>query len=222
MLAGVIVLLAIGLMAYSQTDAFAWDEGFHMATAQLISRGKRPYLDFNFSQTPLNAYWNALWMLIFGQTWRTAHAVAAVMTTGAIFMTADFLYFRFPVPTWRFPVALLSAFAVGLNVLIVQFGTIGQAYAFCLFLIVAAFRATISAVDRQGLLLPALAGFLSSARRLRHIVVGPGMSGSRHLDGGTKSDRKPLVETDGFRRGGGGSVFARALPFCQRAAADVV
>ena len=92
-----------------------------------------------------------------------AHAVAAVMTGGAIIMTADFLYFRFPVPRWRFPMALLAALAMGLNVLVVQFGTIGQAYALCLFLIVAAFRSTISSVDRSGLGFPALAGFLSSA-----------------------------------------------------------
>jgi len=162
-LAGVVALLTAGLLVYSQTDAFAWDEGFHLLTAQLITRGKRPYLDFNFSQTPLNAYWNALWMLIFGQKWRVAHAVAAVMTGGAIMMTADFLYFRFPVPRWRFPMALLAALTMGLNVLVVQFGTIGQAYALCLFLIVAAFRVTISSVDRSGIGFPALAGFLSAA-----------------------------------------------------------
>src|SRR3984957_6958358 len=122
LLASVLTLLTAGLLIYSQTDAFAWDEGFHLLTAQLITRGKRPYLDFNFSQTPLNAYWNALWMLVFGQSWRVAHAVAAVMTGGAIMMTADFLYFRFPVPRWRFPMALLAALTMGLNVLVVQFG----------------------------------------------------------------------------------------------------
>src|ERR1700684_1552126 len=105
-LAGTVTLLASGLMFYSQTDAFAWDEGFHLLTAQLITRGERPYLDFNFSQTPLNAYWNALWMILFGQSWRVPHAVAAVMTAGAIMMTADFLFFHFPVVfpvvRWRF------------------------------------------------------------------------------------------------------------------------
>jgi hypothetical protein len=162
-LAGLVALLTAGLLVYSQTDAFAWDEGFHLLTAQLITRGERPYLDFNFSQTPLNAYWNALWMLVFGQNWRVAHAVAAVMTGGAILMTADFLFFRFPVPRWRSAVALLAALTMGLNVLVVQFGTIGQAYALCLFLIVAAFRFTISSVDRPGFVLAAFAGLFSSA-----------------------------------------------------------
>ncbi len=163
LLCGLVALLGIGLFVYSQFDAFAWDEGFHLLTAQLITRGKRPYLDFNFSQTPLNAYWNAFWMLIFGQSWRTTHAVAAVMTTGAIMMTADYLFFHFPVRSWRFAVAIMATFTLGLNVLIVQFGTIGQAYALALFLVVAAFRLTIVAVDREGILLAALAGLLSSA-----------------------------------------------------------
>jgi hypothetical protein len=171
LLAAVVAAIFAGLLIFSQTDAFVWDEGFHLLTAQLITRGERPYLDFNFSQTPLNAYWNALWMILFEQSWRVPHAVAAVMTAGAIMMTADFLFFHFPVVLpvvfpvvrWRFAAALFSALALGLNVLIVQYGTISQAYALSLFLIVAAFRLTVFSVDRSGILLPALAGFLSSA-----------------------------------------------------------
>lgn len=41
-------------MVYAQTPAFTDDEGFHLA-AQLIKAGLRPYLDFCFDQTPLNA-----------------------------------------------------------------------------------------------------------------------------------------------------------------------
>ncbi len=162
-LAGVILLLAAGLMVYAETDAFAWDEGWHLLAAQLITRGKRLYIDFNYSQTPLNAWWNAFWMLIFPQTWRVPHAIATLMTMGAVLMTADYLFTRFPVSDWRFPAALLGALTVGLNVLIVQYGTIGQAYGLCLFLIVLAFRATVASVDRNGWLLPAVAGFCSSA-----------------------------------------------------------
>jgi 4-amino-4-deoxy-L-arabinose transferase-like glycosyltransferase len=173
LLAGVILVLGGGLMVYAQTEAFVWDEGFHLLTAQLITRGKRPYLDFNFSQTPLNAYWNAFWFLLFGQSWRAAHAVAAVMTTGAIAMTADFLYFRFPIPSWRFRAAMLATLALGLNVLFVQYGTIGQAYALCLFLITAAFRLTVSSVDRTGLAWPALAGLLSSAAAGATLLSAP-------------------------------------------------
>jgi hypothetical protein len=173
LLAGVVTLLAAGLLFYSQTDAFAWDEGWHLLTAQLIARGKRPYLDFNYSQTPLHAYWNAFWMTVFGQSWRVAHAVASVMTTAAILLTADFLFVRFPVVRWRFAAALMASFVVGLNVLIVQFGTIGQAYGLSLFLIVAAFRLTVVSVDRAGPGVPALAGFLASTAAGATLLTAP-------------------------------------------------
>jgi hypothetical protein len=173
LLAGVVMLLAAGLLLYSQTDAFAWDEGWHSLAAQLITRGKRPYLDFNYSQTPLHAYWNAFWMTVFGQTWRVTHAVASVMTTAAILLTADFLFVCFPVVRWRFAAALMASFAVGLNVLIVQFGTIGQAYGLSLFLIVAAFRLTVVSVDRTGPGAPALAGLLASAAAGATLLTAP-------------------------------------------------
>jgi hypothetical protein len=172
-LASVVTLLAGGLVLYSQIDAFAWDEGWHSLAAQLITRGKRPYLDFNYSQTPLNAYWNAFWMTVFGQSWRVTHAVASVMTTGAILLTADFLFVRFPVVRWRFPAALLASFMLGLNVLIVQFGTIGQAYGLGLFLIVAAFRLTVVSVDRTGPGVSALAGLLASAAAGATLLTAP-------------------------------------------------
>ena len=172
-LAGIVTLLAAGMLFYSQTDAFAWDEGFHLLTAQLITRGERPYLDFNFSQTPLNAYWNAFWMLIFGQTWRTAHAVAAVMTSLAVFMTADFLFTRFPVARWRYALGVMGALIVGLNVLIVQYGTIGQAYGLALFLIVTAFRVCVNAVNQRGVGGAALAGLLSSAAAGATLLTAP-------------------------------------------------
>lgn len=160
-------------MVYSQTDAFAWDEGFHLLAAQLIKSGKRPYLDFCFPQTPLNAYWNAFWMGVFGESWRTAHALAALATAGAILLTAGFLLARFPLPGWRLAAALTAALAVGLNQIVLYFGTIGQAYGLCLLLIVAAFRISISAVDRKGLLLPALAGFLAAAAAASSLLTAP-------------------------------------------------
>jgi len=43
-------------MVYAQTFAFTDDEGFHVMATQLIKAGKRPYLDFFFDRTPLNAY----------------------------------------------------------------------------------------------------------------------------------------------------------------------
>jgi hypothetical protein len=162
-LLGVIALLGAGLLVYANTDAFAWDEGFHTLTAQLITRGKRPWIDFNFSQTPLNAYWNAFWMIVFGQSWHVTHTVAAMMTIAATLLITDYVFIRFPIEQCRFPAALMTAVVFGLNVHVVQYGSIGQAYGLALFLVVAAFRISVAAVNRDSVALAAAAGLLSAA-----------------------------------------------------------
>jgi hypothetical protein len=167
------MLLAAGLLIYSQTKALAWDEGFHLLAAQLIKAGKRPYLDFCFPQTPLNAYWNAGWMRIFGDSWRLVHALAALLTAGSILLAADFVFVRFRVSGWRLAAALTVALVIGLNVMVVEFGTVGQAYGMCLFLIVAAFRVSILAVDRHGALWAALAGLLAAAAAGSSFLTAP-------------------------------------------------
>ena len=88
---GAMLLYAALFLYYSQTDAFSWDEAYHLLGSQLILLGKQPYLDFCFPQTPLNAYWNAFWMSLLGQSWRVTHAVAALLTMGAVLLTADFV-----------------------------------------------------------------------------------------------------------------------------------
>ncbi len=170
-LCAIVCLTGAGLIFYSRTAAFAWDEGFHLLAAQLIGAGRRPYLDFAFPQTPLNAYWNAGWMRFFGESWRTPHTVAALLTCGAVMLTADFLFVRFPVSAWRFGAALTVVVTVGLNAMVVQFGTIGQAYGLCLFLIVAAFRCSVRTVERKNLLWPFLAGFFASAAAMSSLLT---------------------------------------------------
>src|SRR5271166_857063 len=156
-------MLFAGLLFYSQTRAFAWDEGFHVLAAQLINGGKRPYLDFCFPQTPLNAYWNAGWMHIFGPSWRVVHVLAALLTAGAVMLTADFIFVRFPVPRWRLAGAIAAAALVGSNPAVVGFGTIGQAYGMCLFLVVAAFRLSIVAAERSRSRASGAAGLFAGA-----------------------------------------------------------
>jgi hypothetical protein len=173
LLAGIVTAMAAGLLVYSQTMAYAQDEGFHLLTAQLIAAGKRPYLDFFFPQTSLNAYWNALWFRIFGDTWRTAHAVAALLTSGATLLTADYVLERFPVPRWRLAAALSTVALLGLNIAVVQFCPLGQAYGTALFLSVAAFRLAVLTVDRRSLLLAACAGFFASAAPGSTLLTAP-------------------------------------------------
>lgn len=146
-LLALVVVVGAGLVVYSQTWAFAWDEGFHLLAAQLILKGMRPYIDFFHAQTPLYAYWNALWMRIFGDTWRTAHAVSAVCTTIALWLAGTYALNRFDGgiwrKNWRLPLAWAVVLFTGLNSQVVQFATIGQGYAICLVAIVAAFRCAV-------------------------------------------------------------------------------
>jgi hypothetical protein len=166
-------LLFAGLLVYSVTGAAAWDEGFHLLAAQLIRNGKRPYLDFLFPQTALNAYWVAIWMRVFPESWRMVHALAATLTAGAVLLTGDYVLRRFPVLNWRLPAALAAALATGLNVEVFQFGTVGQAYGVALFLVVAAFRMSILTVERNALLWPALAGFAAGAAAASTLLTAP-------------------------------------------------
>jgi hypothetical protein len=156
-------ILAAGFVVYSQTLAFHWDEGFHILTAYLIRLGKRPYLDFFFPQTPLNAYWNAAWLGISGGSWRAVHAVAALATVASVVLIAQYLYTLFPDRRWQ-PAAALAALALfGLHSLVWDYGTISQAYALCLFLAVAAFRAAVAATGRPKAGMSALAGLLAGS-----------------------------------------------------------
>jgi hypothetical protein len=172
-IATLVSLLAAGLLFYGQTKAFAWDEGWHLLAAQNILRGKHVYLDFCYPQTPLNAYWNSAWMRLFGDTWRTAHSVAAVMTALSVLLAGDYLLRHFPAARWRLAAAVTGVVMVGLNAMVFGFGTIGQAYGLALFLIVAAFRTTVASVQSDRLLPAATAGFLSCAAANATLLTAP-------------------------------------------------
>ena len=98
---GALSLYAAAFLIYSEVWSFAWDESYHLLAAQLILAGKKPYIDFCFPQSPLNAYWNAWWMSVWGQSWHVVHAFAALLTIGAVLLTADFFVRRFPARSWR-------------------------------------------------------------------------------------------------------------------------
>ena len=160
---GVLAVYAAAFLFYAETKAFHWDEGYHLVAAQAILSGKKPYLDFCFPQSPLNAYWNALWMGLLGQNWRLAHLIAALLTIGAVVLMADFIARRFPVPSWRIAGAITAGLALGLNALVFSYGSVAQPYGMCLFTLAVAFRLTIRAVDRSGALLAAAAGLFAGA-----------------------------------------------------------
>lgn len=164
------------MLGYSQTMAFHWDEGFHLLAARLINAGKRPYLDFLFPQTPLNAYWNALWMGIFGPSWHVVHAIATLATLGSVLLIAQYVSTLFSDCRWKLAAAFAALALFGLHSEVWMFGTIAQAYALCLLLIVAAFRSAIAAVARPRSGMSALAGLFAGAAAASSLLtaaVGP-------------------------------------------------
>jgi hypothetical protein len=170
---GVLALLCAGIFVYAETMCFVWDEGFHILAAQLIDRGKTPYLDFCFPQTPLNAYWNALWMRLFGESWRVTHAVAAAEVCVAVILIAQFVRERFPVLRWRLATGITVALLTGANVVMVQFGPISQAYAVGTMLSVIAFRVAVRFIDSASFAPWLLCGLLAGAAAGCTLLTAP-------------------------------------------------
>lgn len=166
-------LLTAGLLVYSQTMSFVWDEGFHILAAQLIDKGKTPYLDFCFPQTPLNTYWNAIWLQLFGQSWRVTHIWAALFCAGGTALMAEFLLTHFPIRRWQLAAAMITAIFVALNSTVVEFGTVAQAYGIGLFLTVAAFRFTVAAAFRNGWLWVFAAGLFAGLAAACTLLTAP-------------------------------------------------
>ncbi len=165
--------LAVGLMVYAQTLAFTDDEGFHLMAAQLIKAGMRPYLDFCFPQTPLNAYWNAFWMRLFGESWRTAHALAALETSAAVVLAAQFVLARLPQRAWRVAGAIAATMMIGCTTNLVEFGPLAQAYGMCLFTTVCAFRLAVISVERPRWRLAAAAGAFAGVGAASSLLTAP-------------------------------------------------
>lgn len=135
--------MAVALLIYSQTAAFAWDEGFHLLAGELILKGRKPYADFLFAQAPLNALWNAAILSVFGNSWRWPHVVSALETVGAVTLISDFVARRFPAVDWRIPLAAVTAVVFGLNTAVFGYATLAQPYGLCLLLTAAAFRLAV-------------------------------------------------------------------------------
>lgn len=163
----------IALVWYSVTWSFIWDEGFHLVAAQLIASGKRPYLDFCFPQTPLNAYINAAILLLAGNKWRPVHLVAAVYICAAVWLVADFVQSRLPADRWRTPCALASAVFFGLNTVVVQFGPAGQAYAIGMLGVTAAFRAALPGIWSRHVWFAFLSGLCAGVAAGSTLLTAP-------------------------------------------------
>ncbi len=169
----VVFALQAGLLIFSQTLAGYGDEGQHLVGAQLINAGKRPYLDFFFPHDLLYAYLNAFCLRLFGPTWRGPHVLAALLTGASILLVADYVYSRLNVSGWRLAGAIMAALFMGLNTLVIRFGTISQPYGACLFFGAAAFRLTIAALESSAAIIPLMAGAAAGAAAASSLLTAP-------------------------------------------------
>ncbi len=165
--------LTAALLAFSQTVALYGDEGFHLLAARLVTTGKRPYLDFFYPHAPLYIYVAAACMRVFGDTWRSVHALSALLTSGCIALMTWYVFSRSRGSGWRLANAAAAALLMALNVLVIWFGTIGQAYALSLFLIFAAFLLVVGSVDRTGGARPFLAGLSAGGAASSLLLTAP-------------------------------------------------
>lgn len=168
-----LVLVTAVLITYSRTNAFAWDEGYHLVAAWLIAHGKQPYIDFIFPQTPLNAYWNALLLRVLGEDWRIPHTVASLLTTTSIAMVVSYVFRRLQAPlVWRGACAATAAILIGFNTAVMDFHSL-QAYGVCLLSLVSALLLTMNAVERHGILPAFGAGVCAGVAAASSLLTAP-------------------------------------------------
>ena len=170
---GIIAAISCGLVAFSETAAFQRDEGFHLLAAQLVRAGRRPYLDLFYQHPPLYIYLAAGWMRLFGEGWRSAHLMSALLTSGYILLVGQFVRSRLSETGWRLAGGAAAAALAGLHVSVIRFGTIGHPYGLLLFAAMAAFWTAASAV-RSGSSLPAFwAGLFAGAGPASSLLSAP-------------------------------------------------
>lgn len=165
--------LSLGLLTFALTAAPPWNEGLHLVAAQLIRAGKRPYLDFFYQHPPLYTYLNAAWMGVFGDSWRSAQSLPALLIAGCVVLVASYAHSRLDQSEWRTAGAAAAALLVGLHAPVIRYGAIAQPYAFCLFLLVLAFRLVTGAVGREKSWLAVWGGLCAGSAASSSLLAGP-------------------------------------------------
>lgn len=145
-----IAIATLAMLAISQTTAFLPDEGFHLNAAHLINQGKVPYRDFLYGQPPLYAYMNAVWMQVFGETWRSSHALSALLSSGCAALLISYLFSRYS-GAQAITAGAIGAVFFTANTRVMLAGGVSQAYGACLLLSMASFRLAVRRTKRSTL-----------------------------------------------------------------------
>ncbi|MDB6146788.1 MAG: hypothetical protein JWO45_452, partial [Spartobacteria bacterium] len=143
-----IAALGSVLIAVSQGTYYYGDEGFHLLASQLLITGKRVYLDFFFQHPPVYTYLNAGWMLLAGDTWRSAHLFSALLAIICAAMIGGYLFSRFDRRDGQLVFALGGVLFFMLNPLVVCYAVLGQPYALCLVWLFGAFLLAVRSTNQ--------------------------------------------------------------------------
>jgi hypothetical protein len=169
LLTGVAVAAAIAIA--SQLGTSPGDEGLHLLASQLFKHGKWPYGDFLYHHPPGYIGLNAVWMSAFGESWRSAHALSALLTLATIAVICEFTYTRFRETSWQVPATAMIALLVGLNVLVLQNGVSAQPFALMTLLSVVAFRLAIASAGRSRTWLPLWSGLCAGLACITSLLM---------------------------------------------------
>jgi 4-amino-4-deoxy-L-arabinose transferase-like glycosyltransferase len=169
----IITILTIALLTYSQLVAYFGNEPFHLLAAQLINSGETPYLDFFYQHPPFFAYLIAVWMRLFGENWRSAHILSALLTSGSILVVATYLSSRLRGSQQSTPISAVVALLLGLNFYVIAFGTVALPFGLCLFLTVVAFRLVVARHKRHSTLLLFIGGLAAGAAAASLLLTIP-------------------------------------------------
>ncbi len=169
LLTGITVAAAMAIA--SQLGTSSGDEGLHLLASQLLKHGKWPYLDFLYHHPPGYIGLNAVWMSAFGESWRSVHALSALLTLAAIAVICEFTYTRFRGTRWEVPATAMTALLVGLNVLVLQNGVSAQPFALTSLLSVVAFRLAVASPGRPHAWLPFWSGLCAGAACITSLLI---------------------------------------------------
>jgi len=166
-------LVQLAILAFSQVGFFWGDEGFHLLAARLVLSGKAPYLDFFYQHPPLFPYLYAVWMRVFGESWRSAHALSAILFGAAIALTARYAASLFPRPAERRTAAALAAGFTALSLDALRISTFALPFALALLLTLAALSLAAKASNRPGSRAAFWAGACAGGAAMASLFTAP-------------------------------------------------
>ena len=136
-----LLILSLAAAHYRFIDA---DEGFYLLASRLVLQHKVPYVDFLYTQAPLLPYIYGLWMRVFEESWPSARALSACLTTALGIL----LYVHIGVRTRKSVIALHGVLLFAGTTLIFAWMPIVKTYALSSLLLFASYMLVTRAQPR--------------------------------------------------------------------------